>query len=145
MTALAYWKDLGGERMACSWAGFDMTGLPSKLLPTTLVVDIHPDSADNRYRYWGSQMTSIHGRDMTGESPYDIDPEPMREILRRQHVQTAADKVASASRYAFFKSNGVEHFHYSLRLPLSDDGETVSQIVVVVDMTSEDIDFMADS
>jgi len=101
-----------------------------------MVVDIGPAMEDNRYRFWGSQMTHIHGRDMTGMSPYDIKPPEVAEILYRVHERIIKDRAASANVFEFVKTSGVSHSHYNLRLPLSDDGESVSQIVIVVDLTA---------
>ena len=132
--ALAYWRHMGGERLACNWRDFDLFGIPPAVVPTTLVIDVFEDTARNRFRFWGSAMTNLHGRDMTGMSPYDIRPVDMAPELRRQHEETRRSGKPSASRYAFARDAGFEHTHYVLRLPLSDDGREVSQIVVVTDM-----------
>lgn len=140
--ALAYWRGLGGERLQCGWRDFELYSIPAAVLPSTLVIDVFEDSDRNRYRFWGSRMTVLHGRDMTGMSPYDIHPADMAPELRRQHDLTRRDACASASRYGFVRDSGVEHVHYVLRLPLSDNGKTIAQIVVVTDMGDDDRDYM---
>jgi len=135
-TVWDYWQGLGGESLGCSWRGFDLQEIPPNLLPSTMVIDVWEDESKNRYRFWGTQMTRIHGRDMTGESPYDISPSDLGETLRRQHKATVTDGKASASIYGFERAGGVDHFHQVLRLPLSDDGTSVNQIAVIIDLTA---------
>jgi hypothetical protein len=132
--ALEYWRGLGGEQLACGWREFDILRIPARLLPSTLVIDVFADTTLNRFRYWGSAMTELHGYDMTGQSPYDIRPADMVPELRRQHEESRTTGDASASRYAFMCEPGFEHVHYALRLPLSGDGKAVSQIVVITDV-----------
>lgn len=135
---LDYWRSKGGERLICSWNDFELIDLPAELLPTVLVIDVHPDMDENRYRYWGSRMSVVHGRDMTGLCPYDIDPPGMGELLRRLHAIMMAEKGAKAARFQFVRASGAVHHHYSLKLPLSDDGERVTQIVAVIDMSEDE-------
>lgn len=142
MMAFEYWRVLGGEQLRCAWSDFDLMEIPLDVVPSTMVIDVFPDHARNRYRFWGSRMTIIHGREMTGMSPYEIEPSDMVSELRRQHDETRREKTASASCYNFMRHPGIDHVHSVLRLPLSDDGQTVSQIVVVTDMHQEDRDYM---
>ncbi len=131
-----YWRGLGGEELRCGWKQFDLSAIPSGLMPSTMVVDIGPAMEDNRFRFWGSQMTLIHGSDMTGKSPYELEPGEMAEAVFRQHWKLIKERVPSASIFEFVKATGMAHSHRVLRLPLSDDGENVSQIVIVVDLTA---------
>lgn len=135
--ALTYWRDQGGQTLTCSWRDFDLLSLPSSLLPSTLVIDVYPDMDLNRYRYWGTRMTAVHGYDMTGLCPYDVEPEELAAVIRRQHKRTMEEKVPSADFFEFERSNGVIQTHKTLRLPLSNDGRTVSQIVILIDLTEE--------
>ncbi len=138
--ALGYWQSLGGERLSCAWRDFELVEIPAEVLPSTLVIDVFDDQSQNRFRYWGSAMTELHGRDMTGMSPYEINPADMVPELRRQHDETRRSGKASASCYAFQRDPGFEHIHYALRLPLSDDGRNVSQIVVVTESIEAEAD-----
>ena len=72
--ALAYWRSLGGDDCVCTWQMFDLMKIPSRVIPTTMVIDIFDDIENNVFRYWGSGMTRIHGKDMTGKSPYQVPP-----------------------------------------------------------------------
>jgi hypothetical protein len=131
-----YWRELGGGTLGCSWRDFDLQKIPLDLLPSTMIIDVWEDQDRNRYRFWGTQMTRIHGRDMTGKSPYDISPSDLGKTLRRQHKTTVQNGKASASIYGFKRAGGFEHFHQVLRLPLSDDGKNVNQLAVIIDLTA---------
>ena len=45
-----------------------------------------------------------------------------------------------ANIYGFERSGGFEHIQSVLRLPLSDDGETVNHIIVIVELTDKGVD-----
>lgn len=136
-SALAYWRELGGDKLQCSWKTFDLMKIPSSLLPTTMVIDVGVDMDANRYRYWGSVMTRLHGRDMTNLCPYDIPPEKLAERIRQDHAMMLREKKAYARIYGFERHGGFEHFHSVLALPLSDDAENVHQIAVVIELTAK--------
>lgn len=136
--ALGYWRALGGESLSCSWKQFDLPKIPTHLLPTTMVVDVHPDMDDNIYRFWGTMMTRIHGRDMTGQSPYDLEPADLARSARKVHAEIIEKRTWNSVIHTFIRHSGVKHRHCALRLPLSDDGQTISHLVVVVDVSIAD-------
>ena len=134
---LDHWRARGGEDLACSWKLFEIQKLPPQVLPTTLVIDTYDDMSKNRFRYWGSRMTDIHGEDMTGKCPYDMSPRDFAEDLREQHREIRDGRKATADVLGFNHERGFIQAHSILRLPLSNDGKTVSQIVGVIWFTDE--------
>ncbi|NQV83459.1 MAG: hypothetical protein HQ494_06525 [Rhodospirillales bacterium] len=136
--ALEYWRAMGGEDLACSWKQFDLFKIPLHLIPTTMVIDMHPDMNDNVYRFWGTMMTHIHGCDMTGKSPYDLKPKDFAQILRESHTNNMESRTWASNIYTFTRHSGVEHRQCNLRLPLSDDGKGIHQFVVIVDLALAD-------
>ena len=131
------WDSLRGDAFAPSWQQFDLMTLPPRLIPTTMVVDIKEDMKQNTYRFWGSGLTNIHGREMTGGCPYDLQPPSLGARLLEEHMDTIRRRSATARRLSFMTARGSPHHQELLRLPLSDDGETIHQIVVVVDYPPE--------
>jgi len=136
-TVLGYWRGLGGAALQCGWSDFHLDQLPPASLPTTLVVDVMPNARDNVYRFWGTGLTWIHGVDLTSRTTAELPPPELAEVVIASHATTADDGVASASIFGFERFGGFDHMHSVLRLPLSNDGETVNQIVVVIDLTNE--------
>ena len=133
---LDYWRTGGGEELRCGWNDFHLDHLPPRLLPTTLVVDVMDDPAMNTFRFWGSGMAFIHGADMTGKTTGSLQPPEFAKAVQDHHAGIAANPVASATLYGFERHGRFEHTQNVLRLPLSDDGRSVSHIVVVIELTS---------
>lgn len=131
------WDTLRGAAFALSWQQFDLMDLPPRLIPTTMVVDIKDDMKQNTYRFWGSGLTNIHGREMTGKCPYDLQPPSLGERLLAEHMDTIQRRSATARRMSFVTARGSLHHQELLRLPLSDDGDVIQQLVVVVDYPAE--------
>lgn len=125
-----YWLAKDGPSLACGWADFHLQELPPSILPTTMVIDVFQDMELNRFRYWGSKMTGVHGMDMTGKNPYQIKPDTLAKRLRNGHANLMKNPIASASLFGFEHAMGFFHTHSVLRLPLSDDGTTLHQIIV---------------
>jgi len=139
-----YWIALKGDRMMPTWKDVDLCDLPLHLISTTLVIDIGTPIAESIYRFWGSKMTTIHGRDMTADCPYNIEPKDMGQQLYEDHCAIAEKKSATAGHYSFFASGGYVHSHSLVRLPLSDDGENVTQILIVIDYSPKALSLIHD-
>jgi hypothetical protein len=139
---LEIWKRLDGERLGCRWERFDLSKLPPKLIPSTMVIDVGNTMDDNQYRFWGSRMTSIRGVDLTGENPYQIADKSNADRLRIEHGKTIKDGIARASVVELPLKSGIKHNYYSLRLPLSDDSINVHHLVILIDLNSPDPDFV---
>lgn len=139
-----YWLSIKADRMAPAWKDVDLFNLPVHLVPTTLVIDIRVPLSKSTYRFWGSRLTVIHGVDMTTRHPYDINPKDLGLQLYKDHCEIVVKKCAMAGHYSFFASGGYVHSHSLIRLPLSDDGENVSQILVVIDYSPEALALIRD-
>lgn len=139
-----YWLTLKGDRMAPSWKDVDLFELPLHLVPTTLVIDIRTPIIKSVFRFWGSKMTAVHGVDMTAKTPYGLKPKELGLQLREDHLEIVEKKCATAGYYSFFASGGYVHSHSLVRLPLSDDGENVTQILVVIDYSPEALALIRD-
>ncbi len=136
-TVMAYWTDLCAERPAPVWRDVDLVQFPSRLLPMTMVIDIMQPLEKSIFRFWGSELTRIHGVEMTGKSPYDLKPLALGQRLRVDHQDIVNNKRPNANHYSFMTRHGYVHAHTALRVPVMNDGETVSQIIVVVDFSPE--------
>lgn len=137
-----YWGQLRGSRFAPAWPEVDMLRFPPKLLPTTMIVDIHEPIENSLFRYWGSKLTEIHGRDMTGKCPYTLKPLEFGQKLLADHRELVEKKIPLAWHYSFLAAKGFIHSHSVLRLPLSDDGQSVRNIIIIVDFSHEAMELM---
>jgi len=122
---VTYWNELRRQRFAPSWKEFDLLGLPPFMAPFFLVVDVNTAPLDFVYRFWGSGHTSYHGRDYTGQPVTAIELEWAADLLFDQYRQVYETHQAMAFTTQY---EGIEHPATSVRLPLSDDGQSVTHI-----------------
>lgn len=137
-----YWDSLRDGRMAPAWSEIDLVRFPAKLLPTTMIVDVHDPLEKSIFRYWGSKLTEIHGVDMTSRHPYELNPPEFGQQLLNDHREIVEKKIPLAWHYSFLAVGGYVHSHSVIRLPLSDDGKRVNHIIVVVDYSREALELM---
>ncbi len=126
---LAYWETLRAGRIAPSWQEFDLSELGGKVLPWTAVVDIAADGKSMVYRFWGTQLTIYRGFDYTNRSPLEIPPLELGRFIVESYLTTAADKKPCLDIEEYLSPTGRKGVKSVLRLPLSDDGETVNRVV----------------
>lgn len=128
-TVLTYWSDVRGDRLAPAWGEFDLLGLPSNIIPSMTVVDlIHGDEPNFRYRFWGTRQAAFKARDYTGLTVRDLRPDGValavidqyKAVLRARAPLVFRHNVQSAKK-------GIPLEQTTIRLPLSDDGETVNK------------------
>ena len=129
-----YWQSLPLRGGLPSWSDFDMVEIPTELIPSTLVIDVADRMEDNRFRFWGSGMTQVHGTDNTGNCPYDLQPPELGERILKDQTAIVETRQPSAGVYGFVSARGYQEAQSLLRLPLSDTGERVDQIVIVVEI-----------
>lgn len=135
--ALAVWEDKTSNDIGPKWRDISLMDFPSSLLPTTMVVDVKEPFRDSVYRYWGSQLTEIHGVDMTGKSPWDIPPHDFGQRLLVDHQRFVDGHKPEATHYQIDGVRGFTHSHTVLRMPLSDDGKSVNHFIVCADYSKE--------
>ncbi|MBT6095448.1 MAG: hypothetical protein HOH04_11245 [Rhodospirillaceae bacterium] len=129
-----YWKSLTAERIAPSWTSFDLSQCPSRLLPTTIVLDVINGGGGYQFRFFGSGLVQAHGREMTGYLVTELPHKGLGDFLRKRFNAVAASKTFDFGEVGFEDQNGFHGLQRSGRWPLSDDGERVSGIVSVIDM-----------
>ncbi len=126
---LEYWKACKGTAFAPRWADFHLDELPPRLVPHVLVIDVARDPISYTYRFWGTAHTRYHQRDYTGKPISDMAEAWAVELLTDQYNQ-----VLEARRPLVFLNtyDGVQSPMQSLRMPLSDDGTAVTQMISYV-------------
>lgn len=124
-TLYEHWLERAGDRWAPAWAEIDIMELDASLLPYVTVVDLTTDG-DFIYRYWGRGHTSYHGTDYTRRRLSTVRPRWIREFLIHQYM-----RVVETRRPLLFdtKYEHIEGSNFSLRLPLSNDGENLTSIL----------------
>jgi len=128
---LAYWNGLAGERPMPSWSEFELIKIPPRLLVTTHVTDMIAGWDDYLVRFWGTGFVDIHDQEATNCRVSEIEPPELGTAVV-DSIRTVTKARAPRAFTILLKTPGrPEKFQVVLRLPLSDDGETVNHVVTV--------------
>ncbi|MEQ9170873.1 MAG: hypothetical protein RLO05_03340 [Rhodospirillales bacterium] len=126
---LAYWTKVKGTAFAPRWSDFHLHELPARVLPYALVLDVAGDPAEFTYRYWGSGHTQYHRCDYTGKKLTDMADAWSAALLTQQYMAVLQARLPVVFLNTY---EGVEEPLRSLRMPLSEDGRTITQMFAFV-------------
>ncbi|MGJ3261394.1 MAG: hypothetical protein ACFE0S_17470 [Rhodospirillales bacterium] len=138
-----HWNAVRGARFAPDWTGFDLIRQPANLVRYTHVVDVSADPFDVTFRFWGTGLTEVLYFDRTGHS---LRTTPMGYLDERRREQVMADyrtvvETREPMPFLWDASSTREHARRmvvpSIRLPLSWDGENVTNIVTHFDFAAQ--------
>ncbi len=121
----AYWLECADGHLAPKWKDIDFMALPGPMLPYLTVIDLTAEG-DFVYRYWGRGHTDYHGVDYTNKSLKTMRPLWVRDFLTHQYMRVVESKKPLLFDTRYEK---VDQPNYSLRLPLSDDGDVLTGIL----------------
>jgi len=96
-------------------------------LGNLLLLDVRRDD-DFVYRYYGQGLADAFGTDMVGQSIAGLPPE-QRDILHAEYDRVRAERIPLSRAYTAVFEDGPATWE-RLVLPLSDDGESVSKLLV---------------
>ncbi len=114
-------------------SGLSLEFIPPKLLPWSVVVDVETDPLDFRFRFWGTERTNLIGAEMSGKLLSNIADEIMRQGNRDEYEAVYRNGRAVLCQTPIVTRTGLNSCRLSIRLPLSNDGTTVSRIFSAVD------------
>ncbi|MBO6521389.1 MAG: PAS domain-containing protein [Rhodospirillales bacterium] len=128
----AYWDSLRDGAFAPSWARFDWSCVSPQIIPRCAVVDVRRHPLDFVYRFWGTRRTSVQGADYTGKTLRDLRPKAIAEKSFREYCNVIAERSPLLIRTHSPAIKWAPAFDYEfLRLPFSDSGEEVNQILSI--------------
>jgi len=130
---LDYWDHVRGARFAPPWEEFELTKLPLSLVPSSLVADYDPERDDLKFRFWGTAMVSVFRMEMTGRYIGDLPDGTLFEPLMAGfwEIRRTGEPLLTVNEVR--PENQPPILSPVLRMPLSDDGETVDGVVAVND------------
>jgi len=139
--AVDYWQNLKGTRIGPKWREVDMLKLPLQLLPTTVVVDCFNDGQGGnfRYRFYGSGLRAVHNVELTGKTPDDVPVSMLSRSIKNEFARVEQTKAPLFSAYGTDAAKGFGAFLNVVRLPLSEDGEQVTNILAVISYRQHDM------
>ena len=127
------WDELRGEKFAPPWSKVELIKFPLRRIPYCVVVDVIPDPLDFVYRFWGTKITNLHRKDMTGQSVRQIGSPEAGETLYQQYAKALATRSPTAFVNQLTSASGMFTEELILRLPLSSDGEQINHFICVFD------------
>lgn len=131
---LVLWERLRGDRFAPPWRMLDLVELPTQVLPYLTVVDVRSAPEDYVYRLWGTGHTTIKGADLTGKSVMQYKRPDLARIIFDEFREVVASRRPLGFRHDVMpQPDRLSLYQDTLRLPLSADGESVTQILSYAD------------
>jgi len=103
--------------------------IPDTLLPWSGGADIDAAGRVERYSFFGAELRSALGRDMTGRTPNDLEPQEYAEIIVRQYAETV--RARRPLIHAVWSASVPEDVYYRITIPLSNGGPDVGQLWMV--------------
>jgi len=122
-----YWDAAREGAFAPPWSRFHLDELPPRAVPWCSVLDVEPDPLDFVVRFWGSMRRDLFGQEITGRK-VSAGTNLVSETMFYQNA-----RVVMHGKPMYFmacaSSELVDEVEYGfLRLPLSDDGKTVTKV-----------------
>jgi len=124
--ALTDWKNRCIGRLAPSWKDYSLMDFPPPEIPFISLTDLANAPLRSIYRFWGTGLTGIFGGDYTGKTPADVPPASLGISATGGCARLVNSRIPNCEVKEFTRKNGVLARAVILRLPFSDDGETVN-------------------
>ncbi|WPZ34857.1 PAS domain-containing protein [Thalassobaculum sp. OXR-137] len=132
-TLLTYWNDKRGTRAMPSRADFDPMDVP-RLLPRLLLIDVEGVRSDGagifRYRVVGGTEVANRGHNPTGRLVEEGFYAESLENALAHYEAVRQSKCPIYDRVTFLDDRSRPVHEDTILLPFSEDGTTVSQILV---------------
>jgi hypothetical protein len=127
--ALAYWRAKRGTRLLPSRADIDPLDL-SVDLPRVMMAEVTHDPLEFRYRVAGTSTFRVHGEELTGKHPRDLQPREFGTLIHNHYCE-AVTRRAPVLHLIQLNVGDVSTSYARIILPLASDGETVDRLLTV--------------
>jgi len=128
-----YWEKKRGSRFAPPWSDIEMLDLPTSVIPNCIILDIADDLLASRYRFYGSAVGEMHGMELSNRTVGDVEPPALREHVLFQYRTIIEVREPRLFATSITVQSGVRRRHYMLRMPLSDEGDGVTNVFSIED------------
>ena len=125
---LCYWQSKCKDGRLPARADIDPLDFP-QALGRVCLLDVYHDPLHFRFRLDGSVVAEHRGQDMTGRSTDEMRPLALANILRAHYTQVVTGGEPNFHEIRLYQEAETASFK-GLALPLSDDGERVTMILV---------------
>ncbi|MEQ8666733.1 MAG: hypothetical protein RIC16_13515 [Rhodospirillales bacterium] len=129
------WQDRRRMADLPQWDISVLESMPDATIPFVNVIDVNDGVPPFRYRFFGSGLANMHLFELTHQTTDAIEPAGFRRLCEDQHVMTIERRApVMFINEVPTKVDGLAMSHLMLRLPYSDDGSRVTQILTVEDV-----------
>lgn len=123
-----YWNERRAGRAMPTRTAIDPIDIP-RLLPNLLLLDVEPGAGRLKIRVAGTTVVEMYGSDYTGRYLDEIDFGDRRAAVLHDYSTCLQTRQPYVSEHSFWTVRAVSYRIERVILPLSDDGETVSQLI----------------
>jgi hypothetical protein len=127
--ALAYWRAKRGARLLPSRADIDPLDL-SPDLPRIMMAEVNHDPLEFRYRVAGTGTFRVHGEELTGKRPHDLQPAEFGKLIHNHYCE-AAKRRTPILHLIQLNVGDVATSYARIILPLASDGATVDRLLTL--------------
>lgn len=125
-SVLAYWQALRGPRAMPPRREIDPVELPVHVLPNLFLVDVK--GRDFRYRLAGTAIEQQFGMSMAGHRLEDLPFGTEASSIFMQYQETVETHTPTYCEHAFIDTRYIPLHYNRLLLPLSADGQNVTEL-----------------
>jgi hypothetical protein len=125
-----YWLAMCGDRRMPMRSDIDPTNMPRHVLPGISIVEVVQDARRYVYRLIGTGDVDVRGNDPTGKSVLEGFFAPSAEDALACYDRVVATRAPLLDPMPFTAPGGKFVTEETLFLPLSEDGNNVSKILV---------------
>lgn len=130
------WTAARGDRFAPSKRDLRLEDLPPAILPNTVLVRIEMEPLDYHYTFFGTNMVTMSGVEITGKRYYADNVRGYGFVNARWFPVMIEEMKPIYTTSDWVAMSGVRRQTDTVRLPLSDDGELVSHGLTVNVLTT---------
>ena len=129
---LTVWNTARGNRFAPRCSDIDLLSFPPRLVPLIYLVDVERSPLKFRYRFIGTRVCEFEGQDYTGHCANELQPAAVGAAVQREFERYLRNPEPTFFAMLVDEHNFLPHVfsvYGGVRVPLSDDNETVSQVL----------------
>jgi len=135
---LNVWEGLRNDAFAPRWDVGDMLLYPAAAIPYFTVVEVSSETPELLYRFWGSGHVDVKGVDHTGRAPIEHEPREHGRTIDREYRFVLEARTPCAFVHEIYPRNRpLPLYQECVRMPLSNDGETVTHVISYSDWQTE--------
>ncbi len=131
---LDIWSGWCAGAPAPAWPDVQLMDIPTLLIPFTACVDVIDGGKDFVYRYWGTGLTDLFGREETGTRLSEYPVASAQLILTGQLQAVLNDACPKIFVTTIAKDTGTFAHKYNLRLPVMDNPGEVTKVLSVCEL-----------